>query len=177
MTVPANPNDIEQPHYTYNGHLTTFKAILQGADPNTQYYYRWDINGDGIWDQLVGKQYANTAGSWYLGRGTDLSGQQYLPDITEERKQITATIEVAPNINVSTGYPVTSQFGSYPMLQYRDLSPVEPNELNDAQLSILKNIAMEDALWFLHQLFVPVGPSGVGATGYISNRAADESIC
>ena len=58
MTVPANPNDIEQPHYTYNGHLTTFKAILQGADPNTQYYYRWDINGDGIWDQLVGKQYA-----------------------------------------------------------------------------------------------------------------------
>lgn len=174
MTVPANINDSSQPHYTYNGHLTTFKAIVQGTDPNAQYYYRWDINGDGAWDQLEGKTYANANGQWYIGKGADLSGKGYLLDIQAEQKLVIGTIEVATDIN-SYGVPVDSAFGSYPVLQYRDLSPAEPTGFNNAQLSILKSIAMEDALWYLHQQLVQVGASGIGATGYISNKATNET--
>jgi hypothetical protein len=178
ITVPADPNDSSQPHYTYNGHLTTLKAILRGANPATQYYYRWDINGDGNWDQLQGKTYANVAGGaagkWYSVYGNDLSGQQYLPDITEERKQINAFIQVTTSIN-AFGQPdyLNSWFGSYLLLQYRDLSPVDPNGLNDKQRSILKNIAMEDALWYLHKQFVRGEDSGTGATGYMPAGSND----
>ena len=167
LPVPARINDTGQPHYTYNGHLATFKAVVPGAGITADYYYRWDIDGDGNWDQLAGRTYANAAGKWYRAKGSDLSGQQYLPAIQEERKLIHSVIEVAASINASTGAPVDSGFATYPVLQYRDLSSAAPSGFSATQRSILKNISMEDALWYLHQQFVRVEASGNGATGYI----------
>ena len=167
LPVPARINDTGQPHYSYNGHLATFKAVVPGAGITADYYYRWDIDGDGYWDQLAGRTYANAAGKWYRAKGSDLSGQQYLPAIQEERKLIHSVIEVAASINASTGAPVDSGFATYPVLQYRDLSSAAPSGFSATQRSILKNISMEDALWYLHQQFVRVEASGNGATGYI----------
>ncbi|NLV69918.1 MAG: hypothetical protein GXY56_03465, partial [Clostridiales bacterium] len=173
LPVPASINDTGQPHYSYNGHLATFKAVVPGAGLTADYYYRWDIDGDGNWDQLAGKTYANAAGKWYRAKGSDLSGQQYLPSISEERKLIHSVIEVAAGINTSTGAPVDSGFGTYPILQYRDLSSATPSGLSDTQRSILKNIAMEDAMWYLHQQFVRVEAAGSGATGYLPGASND----
>jgi hypothetical protein len=173
LTVPADITDANQPHYSYNGHLATFKAVVPGAGLTADYYYRWDIDGDGNWDQLAGKTYANAAGKWYRAKGSDLSGQQYLPSISEERKLIHSVIEVAAGINTSTGAPVDSGFGTYPILQYRDLSSATPSGLSDTQRSILKNIAMEDAMWYLHQQFVRVEAAGSGATGYLPGASND----
>lgn len=50
LVVPADIDDLSQPHYSYNGHLTTFKAVVPGAGLTVDYYYRWDIDGDGSWD-------------------------------------------------------------------------------------------------------------------------------
>lgn len=173
LVVPADIDDLSQPHYSYNGHLTTFKAVVPGAGLTVDYYYRWDIDGDGSWDQLAGKTYTNAAGKWYRAKGSDLSGQQYLPAIQEERMLIHSVIEVAASINASTGAPVVSGFATYPVLQYRDLSSAAPSGFSDTQRSILKNISMEDALWYLHQQFVRVEASGNGATGYIPGASND----
>ena len=124
LTVPADPNDPAQPHYSYNGHLTTFKAVLRGIDPNALYYYRWDVDGDGEWDQLEGQVYAIQNGGWYRGKGTDLSGKAYLPDIDSENELKTAVIQVATD--VVNGLPVNPMSGYYPVLQFGNLSSEIP---------------------------------------------------
>jgi hypothetical protein len=167
LTVPADPNDPAQPHYSYNGHLTTFKAVLRGIDPNDLYYYRWDVDGDGNWDQLEGKPYAILDGKWYQGKGTDLSGKAYLPDIDSESELKTAVVQVTTD--VVNGQPVNPMFGYYPVLQFGNLSSDNPDQLNDEELVIMKNIAMDDALWYLHQNFVRNSDSGAGATGFIND--------
>ncbi|MDD2297787.1 MAG: hypothetical protein PHX79_08250, partial [Sphaerochaetaceae bacterium] len=54
-----------------------------------------------------------------------------------------------------------------------DLSSATPSGLSDTQRSILKNIAMEDAMWYLHQQFVRVEAAGSRATGYLPGASND----
>lgn len=166
LIMPADPNDPAQPHYSYNGHLTTFKAVLRGIDPDALYYYRWDVDGDGNWDQLEGKPYAILDGKWYQGKGTDLSGKAYLPDIDSESELKTAVVQVTTA--VVNGQPDNPKTGYYPVLQFGNLSSDNPDQLSNEELRIMRNIAMDDALWYLHQNFVRNSDSGPGATGYIN---------
>lgn len=169
ITVPADTNDLEKPHLSYNGHLTTYKAILRGLETNASCYYRWDIDGDGLWDQLSGQTYAAAEGRWYQGTANDLSGKAILPDNNTDTVQLkTATIEVATGL--VNGIPSNSRYGSYKILQYGNISPEQANQASPEQLSILKEIALDDALWYLHQLFVQdnSAANAIGYTGYIT---------
>jgi len=48
ITVPYNQKNPSIPHYAYNGHQTTFKAICRGGSGTIK--YQWDFNGDGTYD-------------------------------------------------------------------------------------------------------------------------------
>lgn len=56
LPVPFSAVHPEIPHPAYNGHPTTLKAVVRDeTSPQSSYYYRWDIDGDGAWDtQLHG---------------------------------------------------------------------------------------------------------------------------
>ena len=69
---------------------------------------------------------------------------------------------------VVNGQPVNPMFGYYPVLQFGNLSSENPDQLNNEELAIMRNIAMDDALWYLHQRFLQNNDSGPGATGYIN---------
>lgn len=53
VAVPAKPTDLAVPHFSYNGRVTTFKAIARGF-PDVAAAgaarFRWDFDGDGTWD-------------------------------------------------------------------------------------------------------------------------------
>ena len=56
LPVPFSAVHPEIPHRADNGHPTTLKAVVRDeTSPQSSYYYRWDIDGDGAWDtQLHG---------------------------------------------------------------------------------------------------------------------------
>ena len=131
ISVPYNPADTFIPHPAYNGHPTTFKAICRGRDitSGTLVYFRWDINGDGIWDTGIGRTFAFNNGNyaWYSDSAANLDIQQVLPYVdpsVSPRKLFIATIEATLSIS-SSGEPVDPKFSTYTVMVSADVPMVD----------------------------------------------------
>jgi hypothetical protein len=147
IPVPVASNDPTSPHAAYNGHATTFKAIARGG--NGTYIVEWDFEGDGTYDVM------RTTTNRY-----DLSARFTYPN------QATDTDFVARVRVTSGGRAVT---GSYPVHVFSDV-PSNPNNATARQLQVMRTVAIDDALWFVHNQVTRSGNeedplTGARATG------------
>lgn len=127
LTVPWVAADPAIPHLAYNGRATTFKAIARGG--NGVYQYEWDFQGDGVYD------FSAATTNRY-----NLSTRFTLPNQAQDTTFV-ARVRVTSN-----GQTVV---GSYPVRVLADV-PANPSFATDAQLQVMRNVAIDDGLWYLH---------------------------
>ncbi len=156
LPVPWVATDPTIPHQAYNGHATTFKAIARGG--NGTYVVEWDFDGNGVYD------FSATRSNRY-----DLSTTFTYPS-QATTTTFQARVRVTSNAQVVTGI--------YPVRVFADV-PLDPNAATDRQLQVMRSVAVDDALWYLHNQLTRSGNeedalTGAQATGYISQ--ADNTI-
>lgn len=182
VTVPAQGQDPTIPHPAYRGHATTFKAIARGTS-SSNVYFRWDFDGDGIWDQGMDRgswDYNLPSGPWYYADAYSLDCRQVMVgdqnlhaasgvmgiinenDITAwpgGRKIYIATLEVSEN--PGSGGP--SYYASFPVLVHGLVQRWNFNGViidahmwfdTDEDLEIKRSVTVEDAMWAQHKLLV-----------------------
>ncbi|MSP15952.1 MAG: PKD domain-containing protein [Myxococcales bacterium] len=127
VPVPWNALDPTIPHQAYNGHVTTFKAIARGGTGT--YTVEWDYDGDGIYDT-----------SYSRANRYDLSTTYTYP-VQPVTITFQATVRVTSGADVATGI--------YPVRVFADV-PADPTFASDRQLQIMRGVAVDDALWWMH---------------------------
>jgi MBG domain/Putative Ig domain/Bacterial Ig domain len=169
--VPYVTSDPSIPHPGYNGHRTTFKATVRGA---TGVYYRWDIDGNGTWDLCMGRSPANHLGNWYLSSSCDLECINILPYVDPElapSRVFVATVQVTTSVGPD-GLPTSrSFFATYPVVVHADVpAPADASQASPQQLAVMRAVASDDALWFLHKQLKTDGTYGNSQIkGYIES--------
>jgi hypothetical protein len=157
VPVPWVATDTTIPHHAYNGHATTFKAIARGG--NGTYLYEWDFQGDGVYD------FSATTNNRY-----NLSTRFTYPN------QAATTTFIAKVRVTSNGETVV---GSYPVRVFADV-PANPANANDRQLQVMRSVAVDDGLWYLHNQLTRSGDenhptTGAQITGVISAHTTASS--
>jgi PKD repeat protein len=141
--VPWVATDVTIPHQAYNGHATIFKAIARGG--NGTYQYRWDFDGNGVYDQALQSttnRYNLSASFTYPNQTTTTTFQ--------------AKLEVTSN-----GQTVV---GTYPVRVFADV-PSNPAVATDRQLQVMSSVATDNALWYLHNRMSRSGNEEDSLTG------------
>jgi uncharacterized protein (TIGR03382 family) len=127
VPVPWVATDLTIPHQAYNSHATTFKAIARGG--NGTYLYEWDFTGDGVFD------FSATTTNRY-----NLSTRFTYPNQA-------ATTTFNAKIRVTSGGQTVT--GIYPVRVFADV-PANPANANDRQIQVMRGVAVDDGLWFMH---------------------------
>ena len=149
IPVPWVASDPSVPHLAYNGHATTFKAIARGG--NGTYLVEWDFDGDGVYDLTFTStdRYDLSARFTFPHQGADATFQ--------------ARVRVTSNGEVATA--------TYPVRVFTDV-PANPAMANDHQLQVMRSVAIDDGLWFLHRQLTRAGNeedplTGAQVTGWV----------
>ncbi len=157
ITVPWVAAEPAVPHLAYNGHATTFKAIARGG--NGTYLVEWDFDGNGTWDLS-----SSTTDRYDLSARFTFANQA--ADVTFlARVQVTSNAEVA--------------VATYPVRVFADV-PADPSTATDRQLQVMRGVAIDDGLWFLHTQLTRVGDetnpvTGAQVTGWLDPDAGQAS--
>ena len=154
IPVPWVATDPSIPHQAYNGHATTLKAIARGG--NGTYTVEWDPEGDGTFMPSF-----NTNNRYNLGQV-----------FTYPNQAVTTTFLAQVRVT-SNGETVT---GTYPVRVFADV-PTDPSLATDRQLQVMRSVAVDDALWYLHNRLVRTGDeanplTGAQASAYLTNDSS-----
>lgn len=176
ITVPLLQHDPSEPHHAYNGHDTTFKAIARNSMETV--YFRWDIDGNGSWDELKSRTTVRP-GRWYMDSRYNLGGVQALPHVDPsqfETRTFFARIEVAEDVD-ENGNPVNGSMSAFYPVKVISSVPVQENADNatNASLREMRIVAVDDALWFLHAGLYRTGSDTNQITGYF-NSVSDPAV-
>lgn len=158
LPVPLVAEDPTVPHLAYRGHATTFKAIARGG--NGTYLFEWDFDGDGVYDFS-----ATTTNRYFL------STRFTYPDQASDRL-FQATVRVTSNGQVV--------IGSYPVLVLAEV-PTDPSIANDRQLQVMRSVAIDDGLWYLHGAMGRAGNeadplTGAQITGWVDSDVGSTTL-
>ncbi len=155
VPVPWVATDPTIPHQAYNGHATTLKAIARGG--NGSYSVEWDPEGDGTYLPAVVRT-----------NRYDLSMRFDYP-----AQAVTATFQA--RIRVTSGAETVTAI--YPVRVFADV-PADPALATDRQLQVMRSVAVDDALWYLHVRLVRDAISeenpltGAQARAYLPNDSS-----
>ncbi|NUQ66514.1 MAG: hypothetical protein HUU20_28970, partial [Pirellulales bacterium] len=156
IPVPMNPSDLSVPHPTYNGSPTIFKAIARGVSPLAQYDWIWDENADGNLDNDPVTRYTADPD----GRIPSSSRTVTLPTVGQDM-----LLNVGMKLrDVQTGEEI---FSSYPVFVYASPPSGDPRNWTEAQLQVMRSVAVDDALWYLHTSLVTSGADNASISGFI----------
>ena len=127
IPVPWDALDTTVPHAAYNGHATTFKAIARGG--NGTYQYEWDFEGDGVFDtsRSTNNRY-NLSERFTYPNQAAMSTFRAVVRVTSNGETVSAVYPVRVVANV----------------------PANPVNATDRQLQLMRGIAVDDGLWYLH---------------------------
>jgi hypothetical protein len=145
IPVPWVATDVTIPHQAYNGKATIFKAVARGG--NGSYTVEWDFDGNGVYDVSFVRNAANAR--------YDLS-----TSFTYANQPATTTFQAKVRVT-SNGQTVV---GNYPVRVFADV-PLDPNAATDRQLQVMRSVAVDNALWYLHQQMSRTGAEEDALTG------------
>ncbi|MEK6608328.1 MAG: hypothetical protein AABZ30_11750, partial [Myxococcota bacterium] len=128
VPVPWNALDPAIPHPAYNGHPTTFKAIARNLPGGCT--YAWDYEGDGAYD----------TGEIAVSDAYNLA-QIYTYPFQAVTTTFTAQIRLTCGATVDAG--------AYPVRVFAGV-PSDPSAATSRQLQVMRGVAADDALWWMH---------------------------
>jgi len=145
VPVPWNALDTTIPHQAYNDKQITFKAIARGGTTGT-WTYRWDFDGDGTFDFTTG----STTDRYNLAATYTFTG-------VTTTTTYNAVVEVTNDTEVVTGV--------YPIRVFADV-PTDPTTATARQLQVMRGVAVDDALWYMHdRMAQAASPSETATVG------------
>jgi hypothetical protein len=169
IAVPANPADPTVPHLAYNGRSTICKAISRGTCDTP--YFRWDFDGDGQWDLCQGRTLAVANGNWYYDSRYNIDGAYLYPALDPQvahHRLYNAILEVSCYV-YPDGTPRNPHFMSYPVLVDATVPGPESAEVaSEDALNIMRLVAVDDALWYMHKQLTRSGYDVSTISGYFS---------
>jgi hypothetical protein len=156
IAVPYRADDPSIPHPAYSERAVIFKAIARDTG-SCAINYRWDFNGDSVWDT-----------NWITSSSGVLESSFIFSDITMTKLFI-ALVEVQCG--------ESSVMAAYPVVVYSDI-PTQENAdtATHAQLTIMKEVAIDEALWYLHKSIVRSGNDTANIQGYSQQNGLEETI-
>ena len=156
IPVPWAATNPSVPHHAFNGHATTFKAIARGRERHLR-------RGLGLQRRRHLRLHRHGHKSVRFLSSRFTFPNQSAPATFLARVRVT-----------SNGQSVV---GTYPVRVFPEV-PTDPNVATDRQLQIMRNVAIDDALWFLHNQLVRTGNeedpfSGAQVSANISTGGPD----
>ncbi|VGO19766.1 hypothetical protein [Pontiella sulfatireligans] len=155
VPVPWDWTDPSIPHPVYPGRKARIKAIAR--DCASTVYYRVDVDGDYVWDT-----------DWLTGNRYNIEHLHFYPSSPGQTgyTRYTAIIECKET-------PTSESFyGSYPVMMCHDVSTVEnTHEATLHQLAVMRALAVDEALWYLHKNLVRTDEGVATISGYINAPA------
>ena len=159
IPVPYRQFNTTIPHPAYNGRPTIFKAIGRGECAGG-IQFQWDFEGGG--------NYTETG--WITtGDPSTLEGIHTFTGVSQ-RTVIIAEIAVKCGNN-------NYYFAQYPVVVYPDPPAKEnANSASNEALSIMKEVAIDDALWYLHKHLARVSNGTSSISGYVPESTEPGTI-
>ena len=167
VPVPYAADNAAIPHPAYNGRTVTLKAVVRDAPGTAR--FRWDADGDGDWDTSPDLSWpANPQTTSYTVRlgGRDIGFRTAPPAVTRTRVFI-AVVEVSADGTFTD----TVRRATYPYVVYSEVPAsgatvlgkhvaTHPELANEEQLQVMRDVAVDDALWYAHVRLGPTGTTG-----------------
>ena len=167
IPVPANPDDLDEPHRVHAGVKVVLKAIIRADSPGT-FRVWWDADGDGQWDTSSSctpdaeRACSYSTDAVHTVRDVEFTWEYPVPDDGNDHL-VMATVQIERQ---GTGQ---FQTASYWLHVYPFVPDADPDNWTDEQRSVMRAMVLEDALWFLHKNAVDL--RGTEATSAIEARA------
>lgn len=174
VVVPASAADPTIPHLAYNGRPVTLKAIARGFSSLAEAQsasFRWDTDGDGAFDDepvAAGESLRPRQCVEATPEGTtcyDLGKVITLPEQPANRLlRFTVRLAVPGQQDVYGSYPVFVRADVPAQTNPADNRTALPQHATDEQLEVMRAVALDEALWYLH-LNIHRSGSAAGITG------------
>jgi len=178
IPVPVN-GDVQNgsmgaaPHFSYNGHTTTLKAIARGFSSLTEAQsarFRWDTDGDGSLDDEV-EQTPRQCMSDATGGTTcyDLGMTITIPtQATNKFINFQIDLKVGGSQVANSTYQVYVRADVPAQTDQSNNATALPQNATNEQLEVMRTVALDDALWYMHLNMLSRSGTGNNILGYQS---------
>lgn len=161
--IPWVQSNIEIPHLTLNGQTTPLQAIAEYGDCNGSYSYRWDINGDGDFDDFD-EIFKVANSSQYQGFFATLPIETQFPTQTHDKLVYSKVQVVCGNESINAIYPILIKVDRI-CTQYMILGNgtiCESNASLDLTRQVYSAFNIDRGLWYLFRQAVHKGNDSLG---------------
>ena len=164
VPVPFAPNNLDLPLPVHERARITLKAILRGAQCDAGYYVAWDTDRDGNYDDESSRLALPTP---YTQTVYDIGQTYEVPTVT---RGTTLTLNVRA---VSKCNPADEAYGTYRIYVYDWTPSSDPTKWSKDQLEVMSNLAIHEALWWMHRSIESYGGSGSAITAKVYHNRGD----
>ena len=161
VLVPARPWDLSLPHLAWSGRAITLKAIARGLPTDaTPVTFAWDLDQDGLFTPGETQTIAPAARAT---GSADLAIAMIAPEVPggadHTLHYYTVRLQVGAQVSYATyrlmiDKTIPTQLGG-------SAASIPAVGATPAQLAVMREVALDEALWFLHRSIT--GKSGSGA--------------
>ena len=140
VVMPFSQKNTSLPHPAHEGAHMTLKAYVRDAACNNGYFFSWDVNRNGNYDD-----------DW---RGsTTRDGNNTLWEITRTYLVPAVDRDTSYNINVRVTNRCNNEnfFGTFRLFIYDWRPSNDPRDWTREQLEIMGSMAANESLWYLHR--------------------------
>ncbi len=155
IVVPYAPDDPAVPFPAHEGAQITLKGILRNANCAQGYRVRWDANRNGVYDDDVARVVQPTGGTVYdIGR-------------TFQVPSVDGDTSLPINVRVDNLCDGQSAFATFRLFVY-DFAPTpDPGEWSSEQIETMSQMALHEALWYIHRGVTGRNGAGAQIQGYL----------
>jgi len=159
LVVPANPSDLSIPPLAPAEARITLKAVIRDATCSSGYSVVWDLDGDGVFDTAPRTYAPDTAAR----AGRDIGVARVAPQVAT-RTLVTPVVRAT---DLCTG---EASSGVFPVLVYDFEPSADPRLWTDLQLEVMRVMAVQEALWYVHRRVTCTGADTATIQGQLSSN-------
>jgi hypothetical protein len=167
IVVPYAPGDPRLPYPAHEGARLTLKAMLRNANCAQGYRVAWDVNRNDTFDDDTARDVTPTDGSVYdIGR-------------TFTVPAVDADSSTPINVRVTDRCTNQQLFASQRIFTYNWYPSNDPRDWTAEQTEIMAQMALHEALWYLHRWTGNRAGQGAQITGSLiagGNAAAGGAL-
>ena len=156
LVVPYAPGDPRLPYPAHEGARLTLKAMLRNANCAQGYRVVWDVNRNDTFDDDAARDVTPSAGSVYdIGR-------------TFTVPAVDADSSTPINVRVTDRCTNQQSFASQRIFTYNWYPANDPRQWTAEQTEIMAQMALHEALWYLHRWTGNHAGQGAQITGSLT---------
>ncbi len=138
LVVPYAPEDLRLPYPAHEGARITLKAVLRNANCAQGYEVQWDTNRNQQFDEAARVV-------------TPSGGKVYDIGQTHTVGPVANDTSTPINLRVRNRCSGDFAFATYRLFTYNWSPNNDPRQWSDDEIDIMAQIALHEALWYIHR--------------------------